>query len=68
MTLRDELLKMLDQRIDKAREIAINLLNLGINPSIVSEATELSLDELEELPNFEHEYFDYRYGGKSNGK
>lgn len=51
---------MLEERIDVLREVAVNLLNLGIHPEIISEATELSIEEIKELPNFVEEYFIYR--------
>lgn len=50
----------LEERINKAQEIALNLLNLGLTTEQIRDATDLSIEEIEELPNFEDEYFEYR--------
>ena len=50
----------LEERINKAQEIALNLLNLGLTTEQIRDATGLSIEEIEELPNFEDEYFEYR--------
>lgn len=56
-----EMFKMaLEERINKAQEIALNLLNLGLTTEQIRDATGLSIEEIEELPNFEDEYFEYR--------
>lgn len=44
---------ILEARIEKAREIAINLLQAGLTVEFVSKMTDLSIEEIEELPKFD---------------
>ena len=48
-----EVLIILEAKIEKAREIACNLLAAGLNVEFVSQMTGLSIEEVEELPNFD---------------
>ena len=48
-----EFLIVLEARIEKAREIAINLLQAGLEVEFVSQMTGLSSEEVEELPKFD---------------
>ena len=48
-----EVLIILEARIEKSIEIAINLLNAGVSPEIISKCVGLSLEEIEELPRNE---------------
>lgn len=48
-----EVLIILEARIEKAREIAINLLNAGVSPEIISKCVGLSPEEIEELPRYD---------------
>jgi hypothetical protein len=48
-----EVLIILEARIEKSIEIAINLLNAGVSPEIISKCVGLSLEEIEELPRYE---------------
>lgn len=44
---------ILEARIEKAIEIAINLLQAGLEVEFVSSMTGLSVEEVEELPKFD---------------
>jgi len=48
-----EVLIILEAKIEKAREIAINLLKAGVSPEIISKCLGLSIEEIEELPRYE---------------
>jgi hypothetical protein len=48
-----EVLIILEAKIEKAREIAINLLNAGVSPEIISKCLGLSIEEIEELPRYD---------------
>lgn len=48
-----EVLIILEARIEKAREIAINLLQAGLEVEFISKMTDLSIEEVEELPRFD---------------
>jgi hypothetical protein len=48
-----EVLIILEARIEKAREIAINLLQAGLEVEFISKMTDLSIEEIEELPRYE---------------
>ena len=41
---------VLEGRIDKMQEVAIELLNAGLSTHFISRITDLSVEEIEELP------------------
>lgn len=41
---------VLEGRIDKMQEVAVELLNAGLSTHFISRITDLSVEEIEELP------------------